>query len=198
MPDFLTIKAPSEGVYKEKGSKFFAYAYPITSENEAQAKVKSLKKEFYDARHHCYAFTFGKDQEKFRAADDGEPANSAGAPILGQIRSFNLTNVLVVVVRYFGGTKLGVPGLINAYKTSTKDALQQAEIIEGFELLDITLHFDYFQMNEVMKTIKDYNLKIVHRDFNLNCVIHLIMKKTNSETALKVLEENSQKIELRA
>ena len=129
MADFLTIQKKSEGIYKEKGSKFIAYAYPIKTEEEVRPLLKSLKKEYYDARHHCYAFVLGKDKKRFRAADDGEPSNSAGAPILGQIRSLDLTNVLVVVVRYFGGTKLGVPGLITAYREAAKDALNQSTIV---------------------------------------------------------------------
>lgn len=189
MSDFLTIQANSEGIYKEKGSKFIAYAYPITTEEDVRPLVKALKKEFYDARHHCYAFVLGKDKTKFRAADDGEPSNSAGAPILGQIRSLDLTNVLVVVVRYFGGTKLGVPGLINAYREAVKDALEQANIIGKYELETMSITFDYVKMNDVMKLIKDFDITLIEQGYDSDCVMQLSYKKKDAEIIKSKLNE---------
>jgi uncharacterized YigZ family protein len=127
---YRTIQAPTEGIYKEKGSKFLAFAYPVETEADVKGHLERIKKEYFDARHHCFAYMLGADRKKFRAFDDGEPNHSAGDPILGQIRSKNITNVLVIVVRYFGGTKLGVGGLISAYKTAAEDALNRAAVIE--------------------------------------------------------------------
>ncbi len=189
MADFRTIKIKSEGIYKEKGSKFISYAYPISSEEEVRPIVKALKKEYYDARHHCYAFILGKDKNKFRSADDGEPSNSAGAPILGQIRSLDLTNVLVVVVRYFGGTKLGVPGLVNAYREATKDALNHATILEAFELEQITISFDYIKMNDVMKVIKDFSIQLLEQGYESNCTMLLQYKKGDADAILGKMEK---------
>jgi uncharacterized YigZ family protein len=189
VPDFLTIKNKSEGLYKEKGSKFIAYAYPIKSEADVRPIVKSLKKDFYDARHHCYAFIIGKDKKVFRAADDGEPSNSAGAPILGQIRSLNLTNVLVVVVRYFGGTKLGVPGLVNAYREAAKDALTNSQILEAYELQTINIEFDYIKMNDIMKLIKDFGIELLDQGYDSNCTMSLRFKKEDKAIITSKLED---------
>ena len=155
---YWTIETISEGLYKEKGSKFFSYAYPVKTEEEIKEIVKELKKQYYDARHHCYAFMLGAEQLHFRANDDGEPSNSAGNPILGQIRSANLTNILIVVVRYFGGTKLGVPGLIHAYKTAAFEAIENARIVPRDITKIIDIAFDYLAMNDIMKVIKEYDL----------------------------------------
>lgn len=173
---YLTIKEVSEGVYKEKGSKFFAYAYPVSTEEDIKGIVKELKKEYYDARHHCYAFMLGAEQKHFRANDDGEPSNSAGNPILGQIRSNNLTNILIVVVRYFGGTKLGVSGLIHAYRTSAFDAIENATIVTKDITEIVHIQFDYFAMNDVMKIIKDYNPIILSQQFDNSCEMILEIK----------------------
>ena len=127
---YKTIKSKSEGSYKDKGSKFYAFAYPVTTEDEIKEIQAKLRKEYYDARHHVFAWRLDADKKRFRASDDGEPSNSSGPPILGQIQSYDLTNILIVVIRYFGGTKLGIPGLINAYKTSAKEAIENTEIIE--------------------------------------------------------------------
>ena len=189
MADFLTITSNSEGLYKEKGSKFIAYAYPITSEADVRPLLKTLKKEFYDARHHCYAYILGKDKNKFRAADDGEPSNSAGAPILGQIRSVDLTNVLVVVVRYFGGTKLGVPGLVNAYREAAKDALTNAQIVESYELETIKIEFDYIKMNDVMRLIKDFNISLLGQGYDSNCTMSLRFKKEDKNAITSKMED---------
>ncbi|RNI29594.1 YigZ family protein [Rufibacter immobilis] len=166
---YRTIAAPVEGLYKEKGSKFISKAYPVRSEEEIKEILQALRKEYFDARHHCYAYLLGADRATYRANDDGEPNHSAGDPILGQIRSLGLSNVLVVVIRYFGGVKLGVGGLIHAYKTATTEALEQAQVEERHETTLLTVHFGYEQMNEVMKVVKDLDLPVRQQDFNLAC-----------------------------
>ncbi|MBX2843194.1 MAG: YigZ family protein [Flammeovirgaceae bacterium] len=184
---FLTIKTISEGVYKEKGSKFYAFAYPVSNEEEIKSAIQDLKKQYYDARHHCFAFILGIDKTNYRANDDGEPGNSAGPPILGQIRSKELTDVLVVVVRYFGGTKLGVGGLITAYKAAANDALGNAEIITKYLEKRFRVEFEYPQMNEVMKLVKDFDLKIEDQYFEQDCVMKLIVReKFAKELQLKL------------
>lgn len=162
---FLTIEKPVRGIYKEKGSKFHSFAYPVRNVEEIRQNLALLKKEYHDARHHCFAWILGPDKNEFRAFDDGEPNHSAGDPILGQIRSKNLTNVLVVVIRYFGGIKLGVGGLISAYKEAALDALQHAVIVEEevTELFRIT--YPYEAVPEVMKLVKEYSLQILHQSF---------------------------------
>lgn len=178
---YQMIKSASEGFYKEKGSKFLAFAYPVHNEAEVKACQEELRKKYYDARHHCYAFMLGAKQQSYRASDDGEPKHSAGDPILGQIRAFDLTNILVVVVRYFGGTKLGVGGLINAYKTATAEALQVAEIEEKLMTNELKIQFEYDQMNLVMKMIKDYTLEIVHQEQAMNCTMTLAIRQKQFE-----------------
>jgi uncharacterized YigZ family protein len=178
MPEFsyLTIKSITQGLYKEKGSKFLAFAYPIESEEEVKQRLSELRKTYFDARHHCYAYVLGAEKKKFRAADDGEPNHSAGDPILGQLRSRNLTNVLVVVVRYFGGVKLGVGGLVQAYKTSAADALAKAETVE-LEVMELTsLDYDYSATPEVMKLVKEYEIAILHQDFTEGCHLEIQVK----------------------
>jgi len=168
---YLSIKEKSEGLYKEKGSKFLAFAYPVADEDSVKDILNNLKKQYYDARHHCYAYIIGADASQYRANDDGEPNHSAGDPILGQIRSLELTNTLVVVVRYFGGTKLGVSGLINAYKTSAAQALAKAQIIDIEVTQLITLKFIYPETNEVMKLVGNHNIKISNQEFAADCTI---------------------------
>nr|WP_321411033.1 YigZ family protein [uncultured Carboxylicivirga sp.] len=168
---YKTLKEPSEGIYKEKGSKFITYAYPIYTEEEIKHILDELKKQYYDARHHCFAWQLGTDGNRFRANDDGEPSGTAGKPILGQIRSFELTNLLVVVIRYFGGTKLGTSGLIHAYKEATIDAIKNG-IIEERTVNDFyQIDFDYGVMNDVMRIMKEENPNITAQDFNLRCSI---------------------------
>lgn len=174
---FLTLKHDSEAIFKEKGSKFLAFAYPVADEHEIKMKLESLRKKYFDARHHCYGYMLGKEQELFRANDDGEPNHSAGDPILGQIRSHQLTNVLIVVVRYFGGTKLGVGGLIQAYKTAASEAILDNEIITAIVKKSLILKFDYIAMNDVMKMIKDYDLEILDQNFDNVCRIHLCVRE---------------------
>ncbi|MDJ1483277.1 YigZ family protein [Cytophagaceae bacterium YF14B1] len=176
---YLTIAAPSEGLYKEKGSKFLAFAYPARTEDEVKDHLTQLRKTYFDARHHCYAYILGADKTKYRANDDGEPNHSAGDPILGQIRSRNLTDVLVVVVRYFGGIKLGVSGLIQAYRTSASEALETAQIIEKIVMMPFSIQFTYEQMNQVMKLLKDYDAEILSQDFQLVCNLTAAVRKNH-------------------
>lgn len=166
---YKSIAAPSQGLFKDNGSRFLALAYPVESEEEVKSIVSELRKQYHDARHHCYAYRLGYKGDVFRASDDGEPSGSAGRPILGQIDSLGLSDVLVVVVRWFGGIKLGIPGLIRAYKTSTADALQQAAVIEKMAGRNFRLHFDYMAMNAVMKVLKDMDLQPSAQDFGERC-----------------------------
>ncbi|MBD1398471.1 YigZ family protein [Pontibacter sp. JH31] len=186
---YRTIAEPSEGLYKEKGSKFIALAYPVYSEEEVKEILAGLRKQYYDARHHCYAYSLGADKSRYRANDDGEPNHSAGDPILGQIRSADLSNVLVVVIRYFGGTKLGVSGLIHAYKTAAAEALSTATIEERHETALLQVHFAYPQMNDVMSLVKEYDLSIKEQQFELDCRMTLEVRK-------KLQEEVSGKLEV--
>ena len=170
---YRSISAPSEGLFKDNGSRFIALAYPVETESEVKAIVESLRKEYHDARHHCFAYRLGLDGSKFRSSDDGEPSGSAGRPILGQIDSAGLSDVLVVVVRYFGGIKLGIPGLIRAYKTSTADALQQAAKVEKVAGRSYTLSFGYMAMNDVMKVVKDLSLPQSDQRYDSQCSIRV-------------------------
>lgn len=179
--EYLTIESPSEGFYKDKGSKFYAFAHPAETEEEFGEIMKELKKKYYDARHHVYAFRFGPDKKHFRASDDGEPGNSSGPPVLGQIRSHDLTNIVIIVVRYFGGTKLGVPGLINAYKTAAEDAIQNAKIITKTVDAKLQIGFEYPLMNDVMRIIKEEELNVVEQDFQLSCSVIVSMRKGEIE-----------------
>jgi len=177
---YLTIEKASEGIFKDKGSKFLAYAFPVSSEEKIKEHLAELRKLHPSARHHCYAFRLGAAKQAFRANDDGEPSNTAGKPILGQIQSKDLTNILIVVVRYFGGTLLGVSGLINAYKLAALDSIQNATIIEKTVDEVYELKFDYLQMNDVMKIIKDEHLQIRHQNFELNGELSFSVRKSNS------------------
>lgn len=186
---YKTIQNIAEGIYKEKGSKFIAYAFPVTCEEDIKKEIDKLKKEYYDARHHCYAYMLGADKKTFRANDDGEPSSTAGKPILGQILSSDLTNILIVVVRYFGGTKLGVSGLIHAYKTAAFDAISNAEIIEKTVNDIYDIHFDYLVMNDVMRIIKEEEPLQIDQDFNLTCKITLSIRQSDVE---KIIERFSK------
>lgn len=178
---YKTIAFPSEEIlFKEKNSKFFGYAFPVTTEIEIKNHLESLRKQHFGAVHFCYAFQIGTDTIQFRANDDGEPSNSAGAPIYGQILSFGLTNVLIVVVRFFGGVKLGVGGLISAYKTSAQMALESSEIIEKTINIHYIVLFDYKNMNKVMRVIKEKNLEIISQNMNESCEIEIATRKKNA------------------
>lgn len=186
---YTTLAAPTEGLYKEKGSKFIALAYPMYTEEEVKEVLAELRKKYYDARHHCYAYILGADQARYRANDDGEPNHSAGDPILGQIRSAGLSNVLVVVVRYFGGTKLGVSGLITAYKTATAEALQQATLVEQHETTLLQAHYAYPQMNHVMSLVKEHDLQVRDQQFALDCRLTLEVRRQLQDEITAKLEE---------
>lgn len=188
---YLSIAQASEGVYKEKGSKFLAFAFPVSNEEQIKAHLDQLRKEYFDARHHCYAYALGKGQHISRANDDGEPNHSAGDPILGQIRSHQLSDVLIVVVRYFGGVKLGVGGLIAAYKIAAAEAIANALILEKIVTENWQLNFKYEVMNEVMKLIKDLDLKVLSQQFDLECAVQLEVRKS----LLTIVEERASKIE---
>src|SRR6478752_2907916 len=166
---FLTIATPYEGLYKEKNSKFLSFVMTVSSEEEVKTHIEQFKKEYFDARHVCYGFIIGAEKDLYRGHDDGEPSHTAGDPILNAIRSLELTNVLVVVVRYFGGTKLGVGGLISAYREAADDALKNATIVEDFEKEILTVHFRYEQMNIVMKLLKELEVEFIKQDLGQQC-----------------------------
>ncbi len=166
---YSSIAAPSEGLFKDNGSRFIALAYPVETEQQVKELVAALRKEYHDARHHCYAYRLGYKGEVFRSSDDGEPSGSAGRPILGQIDSAGLSDILVVVVRYFGGIKLGIPGLIRAYKTSTADALSHAQVVEKIAGVWFRVRFGYDAMNTVMKVLKELDLPQRAQNFGLEC-----------------------------
>ena len=166
---YNSIAAPSRGLFKDNGSRFIALAYPVETEAQIKEIVASLKKEYHDARHHCYAYRLGYKADVFRANDDGEPSGSAGRPILGQIDSRGLSDVRVVVVRYFGGIKLGIPGLIRAYKTSSEDALSQAAVVEKIAAVNYRVEFGYMAMNFVMKVLKDLKMEAGDQQFDMRC-----------------------------
>ena len=162
---------------KEKGSKFYSYTFSITNENDIKNHLDSLKKDHHSARHWCYAWQLGMKYEKYRANDDGEPTNSAGTPIYGQLQAFEVTNVLVVVVRYFGGTKLGIGGLIKAYKTAAKLALENSEIIQKTINEEFILQFNYSEMNKVMRIVKEEQISIINQKLDLNCLYVISVRK---------------------
>ena len=179
---YKSIAAEAKGLFKDNGSRFIAHAYPVETEDEVKEIVAALKKEYYDARHHVYAYRLGYMGDKFRANDDGEPSGSSGRPVLGQIDSCGLSDILVVVIRYFGGIKLGIPGLIRAYKSSTADALANAQIIEKIASQVFRVHFGYMSMNGVMKVCKDMGLEIRNQKFDMDCSIDTNVRLSAIET----------------
>ena len=186
---YKTISSASEEVlYKEKNSKFFGYAFPVSNEEEIKEHLDRLRKEHFSARHWCYAYQIGTEKIQYRANDDGEPNNSAGMPIYGQIQSFEVTNVMVVVVRYFGGVKLGVGGLISAYKTAAQMALENSEIVEQTINKFFTISFEYVHLNKVMRIIKEKNLQIVSQKMKMDCEIQISIRKKNVQNLLDTLE----------
>ncbi len=186
---YRTIENPSEGIFRDRGSKFLAYAFPITSESEIKEIVVRLKAGHPKANHHCWAMRLGIDRSVYKVNDDGEPSGTAGRPILNILLSRNLTNVLVVVVRYFGGTLLGVPGLINAYKQATDDALNQAAVIEKTVNDVYNITFDYLQMNAVMRIVKEDDLVILSQQFDNNCSMQLSVRKMQVNQTLAKLDK---------
>ena len=186
---YKSIAGVSEGQFRDLGSRFIARAYPVESEEQVREIVAGLKKEYHDARHHCYAYRLGLDGAAWRAADDGEPAGSAGRPILGQIDSAGLSDVLVVVIRYFGGIKLGIPGLIRAYKTSTADALASASVVEKVSGRWYTLHFPYDSLPAVMKTVKDLGLPQRGQPFLTDCSLEVRVRDSLAADFLERIEK---------
>jgi uncharacterized YigZ family protein len=187
---YQTLEKPSsEQIYKEKGSKFLGYAFPIENVDQVETFIDQLKKTHPKARHWCYAWQIGVEKPNFRYNDDGEPNNSAGKPIYGQIQSFQLTNVLVVVVRYFGGTKLGVGGLVTAYKAAAKLSLEEADVVTKMLKESIRLEFDYVHMNKVMRIIKEHQLQILGQKMELNCLFEIAVRKNKADKILKIFED---------
>jgi len=178
---FSTISAPSEALFKDRGSRFLGYAYPVKSDTEARSLWLQLKELHPKAVHWCYAYRLGTDRNRYRASDDGEPSGSAGKPILNVLYSRGLTNVLVVVVRYFGGTLLGVPGLINAYKTATELALDETTVIQGYVTVSYRVSFPYESMNSVMKVVKEMNLEIQNPVYEMDCRLDVEVRKAQAE-----------------
>lgn len=180
-------KASEEVLFKDKNSKFFGVAFPVSSEEEAKEYLEKIKKKHHSARHWCYAWQLGKEEEElqYRANDDGEPSNSAGMPIYGQIQSFGVTNILIVVVRYFGGVKLGVGGLIHAYKTAAKMALEASDIVEKTIDFQYEISFDYPEMNKVMRIIKENNLEVINQKLELSCKLLISIRKNEAEGIFK-------------
>lgn len=175
---YLTIAQSVQATYTEKRSKFIAFAHPVTSAEEVKIILDQMRKDYYDARHICWAYMLGSDRENFRSNDDGEPSGTAGKPILGQINSNQLSNIMIAVVRYFGGIKLGTGGLIVAYREAAAAAIANGEIVEQIVMKQIKFTFDYLQMNDVMKLIKEYDCKILSQDFQLNCLIEIEMPQS--------------------
>ena len=192
---YKTISNTSVGLFKDRGSKFIALAIPVNNENEIIEQLDKLKKEYHNARHHCYAYRLGFDKSVYRINDDGEPSGTAGKPIFGQIRSKDLTNILIVIIRYFGGVKLGVGGLINAYKTASKEAIEKSAIITKTVNDIYEIIFDYSKMNEVMKILKEENLKQLCHRFELICKISFSVRKNDSSRIFnKIKKINNLKI----
>ncbi len=188
MSVYKTVRNVGVGLYKEKGSKFHGFIFPCSTEDEAKSILNKLRKEHHLAVHVCYAFRFGSNKKLYRASDDGEPSNSAGPPILGQIQSFDLSNVLIAVVRYYGGTNLGVGGLINAYRTAAKEAIENAEIIEDEERIEIQISFNYEHLPFVMKYLKSHNCIIMEQFIDQKCVLKIRFSISNKLLMMQLKE----------
>lgn len=198
MPDdsYKTIKSQSEGFFKDRQSKFYSFAFPVTNEEEIKEIQKKLRKKYHDARHHVYAFVLGEKSETFRYSDDGEPSNSSGPPIYNTLKSFELTNILIVVVRYFGGKKLGIPGLINAYKSAAQDAINNAQIIEKTSNVTLELNFSYSLMNKVMYIFDKIGVNIIEQNFTTDCNIIASIRKGKKDELIKQLKKNEVNIKI--
>lgn len=186
--EYMTISETAEGSYKEKGSKFLAFAFPVDDTEQVKAQLDFLRKKYHDARHHCYAYRLGIKPDEFRYNDDGEPSGTAGKPIYGQIVSSGLTNILVVVVRYFGGVKLGTGGLIRAYKAAAKDALEHGEKIRRIVTASVRLSFPYDRLNDIMRIIKEENLAVQSQEFREFCEIVVVIRRSE----INVLAERTK------
>ena len=185
---YKIVTSKGEGLYKEKGFKFIAEAFPVHSEAEVKERVAEIRKKYFDAKHHCYAFMIGPDKACYRSSDDGEPSGTAGKPILNQILSKDVTNVCVVVTRYFGGQLLGVPGLINAYKTSAREALDNCTVVEKTIDEVYSLKFDYPLLNEVMRILKDENLEQQNPKFEMDCYLEISIRQSDSDRIVEKLK----------
>lgn len=186
---YRTIAKESEGLYKEKGSRFIALAYPVRTEEDVKQHVADVKKKYYDARHHCYAYILGANKDAYRMNDDGEPSGTAGRPIHGQLLSNDLTDTLIIVIRYFGGIKLGVSGLINAYKTAAKDAIDNNTIVERFVEENYEIHFPPLGMNKVMQLLKRDTVKITDQQYDTDCIIRFTVQKRDADALLEALQK---------
>ena len=189
---YKEVKSHTSGIYKEKGSKFIAYSYPVYSEQDIKEKLEEVKKLEHSARHHCYAYILHPDKSVQRANDDGEPSSTAGKPILGQILSKDLTNILIVAVRYFGGVKLGVPGLIRSYKTAASQAILEATIITKTIREQYEVSFKYPQMNDVMRLVKEFDLEVVNTDFQIDCKLIFSVPKSKEEMVIEAFKKNHE------
>lgn len=189
---YKEVKSHTTGIYKEKGSKFIAFSYPVYSEQDVKVKLEEVRKLEHSARHHCYAYILNPDKSTQRANDDGEPSSTAGKPILGQILSNNLTNILIVVVRYFGGVKLGISGLIRSYKTAAAEAILEATIITKTIKEQYEVSFKYPQMNDVMRLIKEYDLEVVNTDFQIDCKLIFAVPKSNANDVVDTFKKNHE------
>ena len=189
---YKEIKSSTKGVYKEKGSKFIAYSYPVYSEQEVKERLEEVKKLEHSARHHCYAYVLHADKSAWRANDDGEPSSTAGKPILGQIQSNDLTNILIIVVRYFGGVKLGVPGLIRSYKTAASDVILKSSIISKTIKEHYQVNFKYPKMNDIMRLIKEYDLEVVNTDFQIECKLIFAVPKSKANDIVDTFKKNHE------
>jgi uncharacterized YigZ family protein len=186
---FLTIKYPAEGFFKDRKSRFIGFAFPVNNEDSVKEIIKKIRKDYYDATHRCYAYVIGKSREIYRSSDDGEQANTAGVQILGQINSRQLTNILLVVVRYYGGVKLGIPGLIHAFRSAATDTLDKSEIITSYEKKQGIIKFQYPQMNSVMNILKEDGVEIIEQKFELDCIINFEVYSSLSAKIEKLLNK---------
>lgn len=195
---YHTIAGESEGIYREKGSKFIALAYPVKTEDDVKQRLSEVKKKYYDARHHCYAYILGPNKDAYRLNDDGEPSGTAGRPIHGQLLSKDVTDTLLIVVRYFGGIKLGVSGLINAYKTAAKDALENNTVVERFVEENYSVCFPPLGMNKVMQLLKRETVKITGQSYETDCIVNFTVQKRDADQLLDSLQKvDGAKIETR-
>lgn len=179
--EYKTISQTAQGSFRDKGSKFLSFVIPTATEQEVKQQLEALRKQYYDATHHCYAYILGFDKSAYRVNDDGEPSGTAGRPIYGQLLSADLTNTLIVVVRYYGGTNLGVPGLIHAYKTAAIDAINNATVLTKIVKETYEIEYPYEAMNDVMKIIKDETLEVINNEFGMKCVIRLAIRHSDVE-----------------
>tara|TARA_B100001142_G_scaffold95003_1_gene96819 strand:- start:36 stop:647 length:612 start_codon:yes stop_codon:yes gene_type:complete len=189
---YKEIKKPTTGMYKEKGSKFISYLFPVYSEQEAKDQLRKIKKIEHDARHHCYAYIINPDKSAERSNDDGEPSSTAGKPILRQIKSNDLTNILIIVVRYFGGVKLGISGLIRSYKTAAADAISQGVFITKTVKEQYKVSFKYPLLNTVMRLIKEHKLEVINTDFQIDCNLIFVVPKSKADNVVEIFKKNHE------